>query len=145
DQKFSVTVDLEFAGAPEYVDAFGMAKLHAALDVVMKEGGASSAAFRELSGKGLIKDKGEKRTWSYDLQWKAGTDFRKTLLSGPPIKEVEQARDDLNQAFRTTWTVKPKALEASVEEKTESWSFLKKWASHLFLLPGPLPFAERKV
>lgn len=144
-QKFSVTVDLEFAGAPNFVDAFGMAKLHATLSVTIGDGDARTAKFEELSGKGLIRAKGERQPWSYDLQWKAGSAFRKTLIGRFPAREAEDARNELGAAFEAAWTVKLKPFEAALEGKPEQFSFLRKWAPQLFLVPGPLPFKERQV
>jgi hypothetical protein len=132
-QKFDVTSDLEFAG-----DA-GPAKLHARLQVTMRDATSCSSRIIEFSGKGSVK------RWSYDLQWTAGIDFGKTVIGHTPVKEAQQAAADLDDAFKSEWTVKSKGLEATLEGKPETFTFLQAWVPRLFLLPGPLPFAARLV
>jgi hypothetical protein len=146
-QKFAVTSEIEFVGDPLASGFFGNPKLKASFDCVV-EGAESgkltcTSSFRALSGKGNVKVDGKR--WSYDLLWKTGSDFRKTVISHLPIEEAEKAAGDLGDAFKGGWTARQKPFEASLEGKTESLSFLQAWMPSLFILPGPLPFSERKV
>jgi hypothetical protein len=146
-QKFSVTSEIEFVGDALAADFFGNAKLKASLDCVVDgvEGGTltCTSSFRQLSGKGRVKISEDR--WNYDLLWKTGSDFRKTVIGHSSANEAQKAAGDLGDAFKTTWTARLKPLEAVLEGKTESWSFLKAWMPSLFILPGTLPFSERTV
>jgi hypothetical protein len=144
-QKFVVTAELEFVGDPDVAQFFGNAKLRASFDTVVEEvpaGGLTcTSTFRELVGKGNVKVEGKR--WNYDLLWKAGSDFRKTVIGHLPAEDAERAAGDLDEAFKTKWTTRHKGFESALTGKTESFSFLKEWVSHLFFLPSPLPFADR--
>jgi hypothetical protein len=146
-QKFTVTSEIEFVGDADAVQLLGTSKLKASLSCVV-DGVESrtltwTSSFRGLSGKGTVKVDGKR--WRYDLLWKTGSDFRKTLISHLPVDEAEKAAGDLGDAFNATWTVKQKFFEAALEGKTEGLGFLKAWMPDLFVLPGTLPFSERKA
>ena len=123
-QKFSVTSDLEIAGD------VGPSKLHARLQVTVKEAASSSARIVEFWGKGSVTPGGAR--WGYDLQWTAGIDFGKTVISHLPLKEAQKAAEDLDDALKTEWTVKSKGLDATLEGKPESFTFLQAWAPKLW-------------
>jgi len=146
-QKFAVTSEIEFVGDALGAQFFGNSRLKASFDCIIDEaeGGklACSSSFRVLSGKGNVKVDGKR--WNYDLLWKTGSDFRKTVIGHLPLDETEKAAADLGEAFNRKWTIRQKPFEASLEGKTESLSFLQAWIPDLFILPGPLPFSERKV
>src|SRR5262245_61183364 len=136
-QKFTVTSEIEFVGDADVAQLFGNAKLKASFDCVVDaaERGKLSwtSSFRELSGKGNVKVDGKR--WNYDLLWKTGSDFRKTVIGHLPLDETEKAVGSLGDAFKAKWTVKQTPLEAAFDGKTESLSFLKAWMPSLFILP----------
>jgi hypothetical protein len=146
-QKFTVTSEIEFIGDALVAQIRGNSRLKASFDCVIDgtESGTltCTCTFRELSGKGNVKVDGKR--WSYDLLWKTGSDFRKTVISHLPIDETEKAAGDLGDAFKGPWTARQKPFEAALEGKTGNLSFLEAWMPHLLILPGPLPISERKV
>jgi hypothetical protein len=140
-QKFSITTEIEFVGNADLLKLRGPAKIHARLEATAKDAETLAARILEFSGKGFVTTDGSH--WSYDLEWRAGIDFGKTVIGHTPAKEAQQAAADLDDAYKTEWTVKSKALQPTLEGKTDAFTFLKPWAPNLFLLPSPLPFGGR--